>query len=213
MVVLDWRRGRLFGVNILDLLVLFGLVGLTYFSVNRERYFESMKGDVEGISGDYFALASKGYGLNVVIKGEGNGASGRVVDAEKGRLYVFDGKKVLTVCSGRELCDVVPLVIRAYAVPEKRSVTWIGNASLDGLSGLPAGTFLAFSVYIADYSGSPLALRDSLDRGLSGSVELSEFKGSVKLAFRDVLPSDLPAIAGMLPPGFSLSPVTAVSVA
>lgn len=211
MAVFDWRRGRLLGVDLLDLLVVLGVLGLLYLSANRERYFESMKGDVEGISGDYFALSAKGYGLSVVVKGEGNGVSGRVVDATKDALYVFDGTKVITVCSVD--CDVLPLVIRAYAVPERRSVSELRPASLGGLAGMPAGNYLAFSAYLDGYSGDPIGLRDSLDRSISGSVALSEFNGSIKLAFRDVLPSDIPAILALLPGGVSFSPVTAVSVA
>lgn len=213
MAVFDWRRGRIFGVNVVDLLIVLGAVGLLYFSANRERYFESMKGDVEGITGDYFALVQKGYGLSVVVKGYGMEISGRVVDAERDRLFVFDGERVLTICSDRDACDVVPLVIRAYAVPERRTVSGINVGSLGALAG-KQNVFLTFSVYLQDSPAHPLALSDGLAGKTSGSVDVAELNYSLRLTFRNALPSDIPAIESALSgQKFSLSPVLVVGVA
>jgi len=212
MAVFDLRRGRLFGLDLVDLLLVLLVAGLLYFSANRERYFESMKGDVEGITGDYFALMQKGYGLSVVVKGTGTEASGRIVDAEKSRFFVFDGKKVLSVCS-QDGCDVVPLVIRAYAVPENRTVSEISVDSLVALAGMQ-NSFLTFHVYLQDSPAHPLALRDGLAGKISGSVDVAELDYSLRLTFRDVLPSDIPTIASALSgPKLSISPVLVVSVA
>lgn len=213
MAVFDWRRGRVFGVNVVDILIVVGVVGLLYFSANRERYFESMKGDVEGITGDYYALLQKGYGLSVIIKGYGAEISGRVVDAERGRLFVFDGERVLTACSNRTECDVVPLVIRAYAVPESRTVSEINVNSLGELAKKPSGTFLTFSIYLQGSPSHPIEIRDRLDRELSGSVDATEINYSLRLTFRNVLPADIPRLEGALSgQGFSISPVFVVGV-
>lgn len=144
--------------GVLDLLVLILLVGSMYVYTNKETYFEIKSSDILGAAATYYTLTEKGYCADAVVSGYlGTGelelVSGKVVDATRSKLYVFDGGKVWII-GGEEVAvsprlstgeiipsDLVPLTITMRASRCER-VSEELNVDFDGLKG--SGGLLSF---------------------------------------------------------------------
>ncbi len=117
----------------LDIGIIIILALVLVVSLNQERYFQTMKGDVIGISGDALALEDKGYGLELKVKGYSGYSKAEVegilIAATKEQLYLYNGS-VVKICNEPSECDVIPMVIRAYAVEQDKRTVQMEGASI-----------------------------------------------------------------------------------
>jgi len=76
----------------LDIALMIGLMIILSMSLNQERYFQTMKGDIIGITGDWLALEEAGYGLRLDVKGYSGYSKAEVqgilIGATKTELFV-----------------------------------------------------------------------------------------------------------------------------
>jgi len=144
--------------GILDLVVILLILGSFYVYSNKETFFEIKSGDVLGASATYYTLTEKGLCADVVAKGyletgELDVVSGKILDATRSKLYVFDGSKVWVV-GGEEVvvsprftsgeiipADLVPLTITLRAAKCERTSEKL-DVDFEGLKG--SGGLLSF---------------------------------------------------------------------
>lgn len=117
----------------LDIVVILGLLIVLSMSLNQDRYFQTMKGDIIGITGDWLALEEAGYGLRLDVKGYSGYSNAEVqgilIGATKTELFVYNGT-VVRVCNDQATCDITPMVIRAYAVKQEKRTALMEQVSI-----------------------------------------------------------------------------------
>ena len=117
----------------LDIALMIGLMIILSMSLNQERYFQTMKGDIIGITGDWLALEEAGYGLRLDVKGYSGYSKAEVqgilIGATKTELFVYNGT-VVRICNDQAICDITPMVIRAYAVKQEKRTAQMEQASI-----------------------------------------------------------------------------------
>ncbi len=117
----------------LDIAVILGLIIVLSMSLNQERYFQTMKGDIIGITGDWLALEEDGYGLKLDVKGYSGYSKAEVkgilIAATRTELYLYNGT-VVRICNDQATCDITPMVIRAYAVKQEKRTALMEQASI-----------------------------------------------------------------------------------
>ena len=154
--------------NKLDVVIIVILVLVLMVSFNQEKYFQTMKGDIIGISGDWLALEDKGYGLEIEVKGYSGYSKAEVhgilIAATKEELYIYNGS-VVKICNEQANCDIIPMVIRAYAVEQDKRTVQMEGASmqeiLKQMSSIQQGTTIG--PFATLYTGDKESLHKTID--------------------------------------------------
>lgn len=201
--------------GVLDVLVIVLLISAFYVYQNKETYFEIKGGDILGASATYYTLTEKGLCADATVKGYlGTGelevVSGKVVDATRSKLYIFDGGGVWVV-GGEEVvvsprfstgeivpADLVPLTITLKAAECERISEKL-DVDFEGLKG--SGGLLSFQgVKEVDMSDAEAfwLMRKVADE-TSGEVYVWKDEDVLHVYAKNVVPADIFVIEGYIP--------------
>jgi len=132
-IMISPKRMAMAQLTKLDIAVLLGLAIMLFMSLHQERYFQTMRGDIIGITGDWLALEEDGYGLKLDVKGYSGYSraetTGILIAATKTELFVYNGT-VVRICNDQATCDITPMVIRAYAIKQDKRTAQMEQASI-----------------------------------------------------------------------------------
>ena len=213
--------------GVIDVLVLLLLVGSFYVYQNKETYFEIKSGDILGASATYYTLTEKGLCADASVKGYLNTGelevvSGKVVDATRSKLYIFDGNKVWVI-GGEEVvlsprfstgesvpADLVPFTITLRAAECTRTAQSL-DVDFEGLKS--SGGLLSFQG-IKDFNGSGAKafwMMRKVSAETSGEVFVWSGDGIMHVYVKHIVPADVFTIEEYIP-GLLVSDVVSVRI-